>query len=157
MHLPVIIAVILTAAPLFGCRGGDEDRAFKMCKKAELMAYRDSRSSLELKRRIAEEMPTAGTVTASRCLRSVRERMGRVRVLVKEDLDGKAATVEGCAWVVDAVEVFKHSTNPPFRRHWANRLLEQCADVVGRAWTRDPDAPHFMELNQRLKKLLKSD
>ena len=156
MHLPTSIAVITTTVGFVGCRSGDENRATEMCRHAEHLEQQDRRSSLELKRRIAEEMPTAGTVAANRCLRSVRERMGRVRLLVKEDQIGAEKTVDACAWLVDAVEVFEHSTTPPFRKHWANRLLEQCADVLGRAWTRDPDAPRYMRLNQRLKQLLKS-
>ena len=53
------------------------------------------------------------------------------------------------------MEVFSGSVNPPFRKHWAERLMERCATVTGRAWTRDPDNPGLMALHRRLEKLAK--
>ncbi len=135
------------------CRMDDNAQALKLCRQAESLDTTDPRGALELKRRIWEEFPTTGTPAAIECARRVRERMGRVRALVSHDKRGDIETVEGCAWAADAVEVFSGSVNPPYREHWALRLMERCVDVVGRAWTRDPDSRRYAELNERLKKL----
>jgi hypothetical protein len=145
--------VLLVLVAKGGCRNADEAEAARLCRVAEGVEKDNPRAALELKRRIWEQMPTAGTVAAADCLRSVREKMGRVRVLVVEDASGATDAVDGCAWAVMAMEVFKGSSNPPFRRHWGRRLMERCIHVVGRAWTRDPDNPRYRELNERLKVL----
>jgi hypothetical protein len=48
---------------------------------------------------------------------------------------------------------FEGALHLPYRAHWARRLAERCVDVVGRAWTRDPDSQRLADLNARLKKL----
>jgi hypothetical protein len=145
---------MLVVFSLPGCRGEDEARAREMCRRAEaLEAKQQIREALALRREVSEEMPTAGTVAAKRCLRPVRRDMGRVRLLVRDDEKGEAKTIEGCTWAADVVEVFSKSVNPPFRRHWAGRLMAQCRTVVGRAWTRAPDSIELKELSERLRKL----
>lgn len=154
-YRPPTLAWFFSAALCFaGCRGGDEAEAAQLCREAEAMEQADVRAALELKKRIWERMPTAGTVAAADCLRSVREKMGRARVAVAEDVSGGADAVDGCAWAATAMEVFKGSTNPPFRWHWGERLMERCVQVVGRAWTRDPNDVRYRELNERLKAMV---
>ncbi len=135
------------------CRMDDNEQALDLCRQAESLDTTDPRGALELKRKIWEEFPTTGTPAAIECARRVREKMGRVRTLVSHDKRGDIDTVEGCAWAADAVEVFSGSVNPPYREHWARRLMERCVDVVGRAWTRDPDNRRYAELNKKLKRL----
>ena len=148
------VVTMMMVVGLVGCRGRDEVRASKMCEQAESLEKKgEVRAALELKRKILEGMPTAGTVAAKRCLRPVRSRMGRVRLLVREDQQGEKETIDGCAWAADVVEVFHQSVRPPFRRHWAGRLMAQCVVVVGRAWTRSPDSRRLRELSDRLKRL----
>ena len=148
------VAAMMIVLSLVQCRGRDEVRAHKMCGQAEALEKRgEVRAALELKRQILEEMPTAGTVAAKGCLRPVRSKMGQVRLLVRSDKQGDKETIEGCKWAADVVEVFYQSVRPPFRRHWAGRLMADCVVVVGRAWTRDPDSTQLYELSERLKKL----
>jgi hypothetical protein len=149
---------ILLAILVFGsCCGSDEARAEVMCQKANAIEKKNPRAALALMRQMHEEMPTAGTSAAKACLQPIRKRMGEVRVLISEDETGETAAIEGCDWVADAMEVFAGSVNPPFRRRWAKRLMERCAVVVGRAWTRNPDSQTLMRLNKRLKKLSEAD
>ncbi len=138
-------------AMLIGCRGADEAEAGRLCRRAEDLRQTDPRAALELKRRIWEQMPTAGTIAAKRCGRTIREKMGDVRALVSRDETGREDTVDGCAWAAMATEVFENSASPPFRVHWANRLMERCITVVGRAWTRNPDSTRYAELTALLK------
>ncbi len=143
---------MICLALLNGCRGADEAEAERLCRRAEALKQTDPRAALELKRRIWEQMPTAGTIAARRCGRTVREKMGNVRALVSHDETGSEDTVDGCAWAAMATAVFEDSTSPPFRVHWARRLMERCITVVGRAWTRDPDSSRYAELTALLKK-----
>ncbi|MCP4605950.1 MAG: hypothetical protein GY847_36460 [Proteobacteria bacterium] len=135
------------------CRGADEAEANRLCREAESLMKNDPCAALKLKRHIWEQMPTAGTVSASKCMRPIREKMGHVRVLVFHDKTGEQKTVEGCKWAAIATEVFRNSISPPFRKHWARRLMERCIAVVGRAWTRTPDDPGYAELNAKLNLL----
>jgi hypothetical protein len=150
--LPILALVALAA--LAGCRSPAEEEAARLCAEAAALSRKDPRGALELERRLWSEMPTAGTAAARRCLRSVRERMGEIRLLVTEDEAGEAATITGCAWAADAMEVFADCPNPPFRRHWAERLAERCLTVVGRAWTREPNSAAHAELSARLEELV---
>jgi len=149
-----IIAVCLLlvwTAP--GCRSSDDERAAEICAEARSLEDKDPKRSLELRRKVWEEMPTAGTPSARACGREVRERMGKVRVLVVTDEKGSPEAVEGCAWTADVLEAFDGALIPPYRAHWARRLAERCVDVIGRAWTRAPDDPRLADLTARLKKL----
>lgn len=96
-------------------------------------------------------MPFTGTPGAQECGRDIAERMGRVRLIVSRDERGDPEAVEGCAWALEAVELFGASAKPPFRKRWAERLLERCLRVVGRAWTRAPGDRRLEELHGRLK------
>ena len=149
----VNVALLAAIITLTGCRSAGEEEAVRLCSQADRLDKTDQRAALVLRRKIWEELPTTGTSGASECGRKVRERMGRVRTLVAHDTLGDRETVKGCAWAVDAFEVFKGATRLPFRERWARRLMERCVAVVGRAWTRDVDSKHLRSLNERLKKL----
>ncbi len=151
MRFAVALGLIMGA--LTACRDSDEARAEALCEEAKALEKRDPRAALELKRRLYEEMPTAGTRASRRCLQPVRAKMGAIRVRVSEDETGEAATLEGCTWAADVLEAFAQSVNPPFKRRWAESLMERCVIVVGRAWTRAPDDPALMALHERLKTL----
>ena len=133
-----------------GCALQAEAEAERICEKARGLEETAPRAGLETLRRMAQEMPTAGTAAAARCLRPLKERMGRVRTQVTMDRAGDPETLEGCSWAVDAMEVFAEMPNPPFKMRWARRLMERCAVSVGRAWTRAPDDPHLRSLHERL-------
>jgi hypothetical protein len=148
-----IIAAGVCALVGFGCRGAAEAQADALCARAETVERTDPRAALELRRAIWEEMPTAGTAGARRCLRTVRERMGQVRVRVSEDREGGEEAVAGCAWVAETLEVFEGVAAPPFRLRWAGRLMERCKVVVGRAWARRPDDPALIALDRALTNL----
>jgi len=149
----LIAAGSLVVVAAAACRSADEEQASSLCAEARAIEERDGRAALELRRKVWEEMPTAGTPSSRACGREVRERMGSVRVLVVTDETGAPEAVDGCAWAADAIEVFRASINPPFRKTWAERLAERCLDVVGRAWTREPDSEPLRELNARLRKI----
>jgi hypothetical protein len=145
------MATLLCAAVLGACRGEDDAAARRLCAEARLIEARDPPAALRLRLRVWEEMPFTGTPGAEECGREIAERMGRVRLAVSRDVRGGKAAVEGCAWALQAVEIFDRSANPPFRRRWAERLLERCLTVVGRAWTRSPEDPRLAELHERLQ------
>jgi hypothetical protein len=145
------IATLACLALLGACRGEDDAAARALCAEARLIEARDPVAALRLRRRVWEEMPFTGTTGAAECGREIAARMGRVRLAVSRDERGDEATVEGCAWALEAVEVFAASANPPFRRRWAARLLERCLTVVGRAWTRSPADRRLEELHERLQ------
>ncbi|MCP4673951.1 MAG: hypothetical protein GY854_00210 [Deltaproteobacteria bacterium] len=147
------ILVAIGLATLVGCRGEDEAEAIRLCRKAEALEKSDLKESLELRRRIWERMPTFGTNAAAQCVRYVREKMGRMRVIITRDETGAKESVDACAWVALAMEVFEGSGKPPFRRHWAERMMETCVTVVGRAWTRRPDSSYYAEQTTRFKGL----
>jgi hypothetical protein len=142
---------LVSVAAAIGCRSSDEDQAAELCDQARALEGKEQRRSLELRREVWEEMPTAGTASARACGREVRERMGRVRLLVVTDEIGAPEAIDGCAWTADAMEAFGASISPPYRTSWARRLAERCIDVVGRAWTREPDSKRLADLNARLK------
>lgn len=137
---------------LCACRGEDDAAARRECAEARVVEERDPRAGLEIRRRVWEEMPFTGTPEATRCGREIAERLGRVRLAVSQDQRGDPEAVEGCAFALEAVEVFAGSARPPFRRRWAERLLERCLRVVGRAWTREPESPRLEDLYGRLKR-----
>ncbi|HUT76580.1 MAG TPA: hypothetical protein VM285_02780 [Polyangia bacterium] len=139
-------------ALLGACRGEDDAAARALCAEARLAEVRDPVEGLRLRRRVWEEMPFTGTAGAASCGREIAERMGRVRLLVSRDERGDPEVVEGCAWALEAVDVFGASAKPPFRKRWAERLLERCLRVVGRAWTRTPGDRRLEELHGRLKR-----
>jgi len=152
--IPGILALAAVGlAILAGCRTEDEAEAARLCRKSEILEKSNPRASLELKRRIWEQMPTSGTNAAARCARPIREKMGRMRVIITRDENGAKVSVDACAWVALAMEVFEGSVNPPFRKHWAERMMETCVTVVGRAWTRDPDSSYYSEMTTRLNRL----
>ncbi|MBW2276125.1 MAG: hypothetical protein JRF63_01460 [Deltaproteobacteria bacterium] len=136
-----------------GCRSSDEEQAATLCDEARALEQQDLRRSLELRRKVWEEMPTAGTPSAKECGREVRVRMGTVRVLVATDETGSPEAIEGCAWTAVVMEVFDRALIPPYRANWARRLAERCVNVVGRAWTRKPDDQQLADLSARLEKL----
>lgn len=146
------VTVLLTST-LAGCRSADEDRARELCDEARELEATDPRAALELRRKVWEEMPTSGTPSAKRCGREVRERMGKVRALVAHDETGAPGAIEGCAWIAVAMEAFDGALHLPYRAHWARRLAERCLNVIGRAWTREPDSKRLADLNARLKQL----
>jgi hypothetical protein len=143
---------LLCAVLLGGCRGEDDIAARRLCAEARLVEARDPLAALRLRRRVWEEMPFTGTPGAEECGREIAERMGRVRLAVSRDERGDPATVDGCAWTLQAVELFDGSVNPPFRRNWAERLLERCLRVVDRAWARSPEDPGLAELHEKMKR-----
>lgn len=143
--------VVLLVLPAWGCRPSGEDIAARLCREADSLEAADVRGALELRRRIWEQMPTTGTGAAKACVQPIREEMGRVRLLVAEDKRGEAAAVDGCEWAVEVVEVFGDSPHPPFRIHWARRLMDRCAAVVGRAWARSPETARYADLSRRMK------
>lgn len=146
----IALLVCLAAS---GCRLDDDRLARQKCGEARAMDSADPRGALVLRRKIWEELPTTGTRSAADCGRDVKLRMGRVRVLVATDKSGEAEAVEGCAWAADAVEVFAGSTNLPYKADWTRRLMERCATVIERAWTREPDSERLRTLHDRLTKL----
>ncbi len=152
--IPSALALaVVGLAVLAGCRTSDEAEATRLCRKATALEKSSPRASLELKRRIWEQMPTSGTSAAARCARPIREKMGRMRVIITRDETGAKKSVDACAWVAMAMEVFEGSVKPPFRRRWAERMMETCVTVVGRAWTRKPDSSYYSDQTTRFKKL----
>lgn len=148
-----IAACLVAVGAAHGCRTSDGERAAELCAQARAMEATDRKGSLELRRKVWEEMPTAGTPSAKECGREVRVKMGSVRVLVATDETGAPEAIEGCAWAADAMEAFDGALIPPYRVHWARRLAERCVDVIGRAWTREPDSKPLRDLSARLEKL----
>lgn len=153
--LATIAVWMLTLPVMPHCRSADEAQAQAMCDKADALKERNPKAALALKRQLYEEMPTAGTAAAKACLVPVREKMGRVRVLVSEDKKGETATLDGCIWAADVMETFSSTPHPPFKKKWAKRLMAQCVTMVGRAWTRYPDDPHLRALSKRFRALSK--
>ncbi len=147
-----LVAVLLGT---MGCISSAEAEGERACNAARAMEKSSSRRALEMMRRMSEEMPTAGTAAVARCLRPLKKRMGEVRTQVTMDRVGDPATLSECAWAADAMEVFSEVQHPPFRLHWARRLMERCAVSVGRAWTRAPDDPHLRALHERLVRCAK--
>jgi hypothetical protein len=146
------VSASLCLALLGSCRGADDAAARRLCDEARLVEARDPAAGLRLRRRVWQEMPYTGTPGAEACGREIAERMGRVRLLVSRDERGDAEAVDGCAWALEAVELFDGSASPPFRRRWAVRLLERCVRVVGRAWIRSPEDPRLAGLHSRLER-----
>jgi len=148
-----VIATGAVLALAVSCRREDNALARRMCEEADALDTANPRAALVLRRKIWEQLPTTGTAGAAECGRRVRRRMGEVRILVSADTRGAPATVDGCEWAAEALDVFEGSTRLPFREGWARRLMERCVDVVGRAWAREPDSARLRTLNDRLKKL----
>ncbi len=140
------------AGMLPACRYDAQKQAQQLCRRAGELADTDQVASLQLIRRVWEQMPTTGTPAAQQCGRQVRERMGKVRALVEHDDVGRESTIAACTWLADALDAFAGCERPPFRRHWTPPLAKRCLDVVGRAWARAPDSNTFSALTERLKK-----
>jgi hypothetical protein len=148
-----VVACLIALGAAAGCRSSDEERAAELCARSRAMEAEDRRAALRLRRKVWEEMPTAGTPSARECGREVKVKMGSVRVLVVTDETGAPEAIDGCAWAADAMEAFDGALIPPYRTSWARRLAERCVHVVGRAWTREPDSKQLRDLSARLEKL----
>jgi hypothetical protein len=149
----LVAALFAATACMAACRSEDDSRARRMCDEAAALEKNDPRAALRLVRETWEKLPTTGTAGAIECGHGIAKRMGKVRLLVASDERGAPATVDGCEWAADAVEIFDGSTRPPYKERWARRLMERCVTAVGRAWTREPDDERLARLCERLKKL----
>ncbi len=136
-----------------GCRSEDEAVAEKLCNEIKSNSNISQRQSLEIMRRLIQKPPTAGTTAARRCVRSLTEEFGRMRLAVYTDEIGSVRAVKACDWAADTMEVFQKVPNPPFKMQWMKKLIEKCVVVVGRAWSGDPENLQIRELHERLTAL----
>lgn len=135
------------------CNSHGEILAAQMCREVKTLESKDPRKALSVFKKMWETLPTTGTRNATECGRHIRKKMGLVRSLIKHDKQGDEETIAGCMWASEAVDLFKHSVNPPFRPHWANNIIVDCRTIVGRAWAKFPDSNRLSELNARLENL----
>jgi hypothetical protein len=127
------------------CMGEAESTIRQACAEAAKNEF--PRKSMEMMRRFMREMPA---VAEDACMPLLHKKLEKVRRLLTADKAGERATIEGCEWAADAMEVFGDMDEPPFRMQRGLRIMERCVTVVGRAWTRAPDDPAFSALNDRL-------
>ena len=149
--------ICISSLMLWGCRCSDEALAQELCAKADRLDASDPIQALRVRKQVWANLPTTGTAAAKVCGRKLRVRMGHARALVVQDKRGNAETITECEWAAHAVAIFAGCSHPPFRKRWARRLLERCINVVGRAWTRDPDSARLAHLTEMLKKYSAQD
>jgi hypothetical protein len=130
---------------VISCQSEAESTVRQACADASKIEF--PRKSMEMMRHFMQEMPA---VAEDACVPLLLKKLEKVRRLLTTDKAGEPATVKGCEWAADAMEVFGSMDVPPFRVQRGLRIMERCVTVVGRAWTRAPDDPAFSALNERL-------
>ena len=141
----------------FACSSKTEQTASKICSQARLKAVTNPVKSLQIYRNMWRNLPTAGTVTAKKCIKDVNLKIGSYRVIVRQDKNGDKNSVQACLYGISAIEIFGGTgAVTPFKMFRAIDLVKRCKKVISRAWTKYPNDPFYENLNARIDTIIDS-